>query len=195
MYLHYYIYAYLRKDGTPYYIGKGKENRAWDEHRIYNKGVHTPKDNSRIIILENNLTEVGAFALERRMIRWYGRKDIGTGILHNKTDGGQGCSGRISRFKGRPPWNKGVAMRAETKEKLSLQRIGKRASPESKAKNSASNTGVPKTMEHRANISKGKKGIPQRQVTCPHCSKSGGICVMQRHHFDRCSSLRGSVSV
>jgi hypothetical protein len=70
----FYTYAYLRKDGTPYYIGKGQEYRAWMNHRVNNKGVHTPKNVSCVIIMEQNLSEVGAFALERRYIRWYGLK-------------------------------------------------------------------------------------------------------------------------
>jgi hypothetical protein len=90
--LDYYVYAYLRENGSPYYIGKGKKYRAW--HHGKNDVVSPPKDKSRIIFIERNLSDIGALALERRMILWYGRLDLGTGILRNKTDGGDGVSGR-----------------------------------------------------------------------------------------------------
>jgi predicted GNAT superfamily acetyltransferase len=85
----YYIYAYLRKkDFTPYYVGKGCSKRAWMKHN----NVKTPNNKQLIVIMEFNLTELGAFALERRYIKWYGRKELNTGILLNRTDGGEGAS-------------------------------------------------------------------------------------------------------
>ena len=88
----YYTYAYLRDDGTPYYIGKGKGNRCF---RNGNRNCRTPSDKSRILILKENLTEPEAFRHEVYMIALYGRKCNGTGILQNLNEGGEGQSGFV----------------------------------------------------------------------------------------------------
>lgn len=107
----YYTYAYLREDGTPYYIGKGRGDRAFYGKR---HGFRAPKDRTRVLFLKRNLTEEEAFRHEVYMIAVLGRKDQGMGILYNRTDGGEGASGKITReetkqkqsraMKGRKPW-------------------------------------------------------------------------------------------
>ena len=92
--MYFYTYAYLRQDSSPYYIGKGIGNRAYRRDRV----IKPPKDKSRILILKQNLTEEESFKHEIYMIAMFGRKDLGTGILHNRTDGGDGGCGFSSEI-------------------------------------------------------------------------------------------------
>jgi hypothetical protein len=88
----YYVYQYLREDNTPYYIGKGKEKRAWQQHKRANGSDLRPRDHSRIQIVEQNLTEQQAWNLEAQLIHQYG-KIVDGGILVNSNNGGEG--GRV----------------------------------------------------------------------------------------------------
>jgi len=85
----YYVYQYIREDQTPYYIGKGKDDRAWKSHRRSSGAEIKPKDNTRIQLLTENLTEQEAWDLEIELIAKYGLKSAG-GILVNMTSGGEG---------------------------------------------------------------------------------------------------------
>ena len=137
----YYVYAYINKKTLlPYYIGKGKHGRAFEKHGW----VGTPKDKTKIVFLETNLTELGAFALERRYILWYGRKDKQNGILLNRTDGGEGGSG--------------VVVSEETKKKRSINQTGKIASDTTKKKMSLIRVGMKFTESHKRKISEASKG-------------------------------------
>jgi hypothetical protein len=120
----FYIYAYLREDGTPYYVGKGKDGRVNSKQRT----VPKPTVENRIVIWNENISdEKEAFELEKHYIALYGRKDNNTGILRNRTDGGEGVSGRVP-----------------TEEFIQKMKAIKRAGNP--------NYRGPKSLEHRAKI-------------------------------------------
>ena len=155
----FYVYSYLREDFSPYYIGKGSGKRA------YTKGpneVKPPKDKSRVKIIKDNLTEEEAFLLEKLYILMFGRIDLGTGILRNKSDGGDGASGAVRSLETREKLrqaNLGKKKPKEVGEKISKALKGKRKSPETRAKQSAVRKGRKCTEEHKRKVSEAKKGF------------------------------------
>lgn len=113
----YYVYLHIKlTDGTPFYVGKGKDRRALSKKRSNWWKRVVNKYGYDIIFLEIKLTEQEATEREKYWIKRIGRKDLGLGPLVNMTDGGEGTSGIIKISQPQTP---------ETKLKISLANKGK----------------------------------------------------------------------
>lgn len=127
----FYTYAYLREDGTPYYIGKGKKNRINEKQ---GRTITLPPKERRIILKKFN-SEFDAYKHEIYMISILGRKDIGNGILRNRSDGGEGASNFSKETKEYfSTLHKGKTLSDETKKKISDANRGRKVSDEIRQK-------------------------------------------------------------
>lgn len=177
-----YTYAYLREDRTPYYIGRGTGRRAFKNHHR----IAVPlKD--RILFLKTGLTFAESVDHERYMIAVLGRKDLGTGILRNLTDGGEGTQNlspaarqKISEANsGRPLTKEHKAKIAEAARNMSDETKAKIAessrnrSPETRAKLSAAGKARRLTPEHRAKIAEAARNASPEVKLRKVASKKG----------------------
>lgn len=180
----FYVYAYLRDDGTPYYIGKGKAGRAW--HRFKGE-TQKPMDSARIVIIADKLCEKDSFLLEIAQITLYGRKDLGTGILRNRTSGGEGPSG----YTWTEAHHKNFS--AATLGKPSKLK-GTKLKPEHIARSAASRRGLKQPKIAAAKLGKISPilGYKYPIIFCPHCGKEGKP-QMKRYHFDNCKYYQTSL--
>lgn len=128
------VYQHKRLDTNEiFYIGIGDKeirasslcnrNKFW--HNIVNKAGYTVK------ITHTDICWEEACVIEKYLIAFYGRKDLSTGTLVNMTDGGEGVMNLVWTEDSRKKLSKtktGTVMSAETREKMSLAKKGKRNS-------------------------------------------------------------------
>ena len=185
------VYRHIRLDtNQPFYIGIGKS-----EKRAYNKIHHrssfwhniVSKTEYEVEILFEDLTWKEACKKEKEFIALYGRKDNGTGILCNMTDGGDG--------------GYGVVVKEETKEKirnyqLSLNKKGKPGrvwTEESKLKLANSIKGIKHTPEaiekmKKPRVNKANYSYPKNKVACIHCGFLAQPAAIKRWHNNNCKN-------
>jgi len=168
-----YVYM-LSAFGTPFYVGVGSGRRMRDHELDVRKLLAhgaTPKGRKQRFIahcldlgikieatkLHDNLSLNQACYRERELITWYGRRDLGTGILLNEREGGGGCAGEAPKARARRAESirlyfsnnearvrLGAAVReamammsSEDKAHMRNAHLGQKASPEACAKRRA----------------------------------------------------------
>ena len=101
-----YVYCYLREDGTPYYVGVGTTPyRPFQEHSCPN-----PRYDALIRVMRSGCADwAEAAKWEQFYIARYGRKNNGTGILRNLTDGGEGVKGLVFTEEHRANLSRGIS--------------------------------------------------------------------------------------
>lgn len=205
------FYTYLYRDPTrnnePIYIGKGKDNRAYDHLKSKaNKPLPNRIKKIREFGLEpiieflcKNVDEELAFFVEEEAISLYGRKDLGTGTLLNLTAGGDGVS-NVSE---------------ETRKKLSAAAKGRVYDDAYKENMSKVMTGKKKTDTHNRNVSKAllghsvsaetrkkqseakkcagiappsRKGKKDVRASCIHCHVEQSVINLKGRHWIKCNN-------
>lgn len=149
--LQFYTYLHSRPAGTPFYVGKGKGDRAtlFDCRNAHHKNIVAKYGQENIdIFIFPRRSERDALETECRWIAQFKREGI---ALCNQTDGGEGVSGLAHSDETRAKLsaaNMGKKHTVESKAKISAALMGRALSPETRAKMSAAQTGKVRSPEY-----------------------------------------------
>jgi len=153
----FYVYEHWRPDtNTCFYVGKGKNKRAWDLKNMRNR--HFKAVISKLIslglavdirIFANNLSEEDAIQLEIERIAFYGMEN-----LTNMTSGGDGLKNPTEETRKKiSDAHKKRFENPEERQKMSLIKKGTKVSEETKAKISRASKLRRATPETKLNMS------------------------------------------
>jgi len=176
----FYVYCLIdSKTNMPFYIGKGHGNRMYNHEKsvekskipnnnkyLFNKIKKIKNSGYNILykkILEN-VDESTALKEEISQIKFFGRNNMGTGILCNLTDGGDGIKNLSDESRNKLKYKKSDSHR----KKLSESHMGKKLSEEHilnlKNRNYLWNIGKKRNKETIKKLSLQKKGKTWEEI-------------------------------
>lgn len=122
------VYQHRRNDTNEvFYVGIGTQKRRAYSTKARSKLWHNTVNKAygySVELLFEELTWEEACLQEILLITNLGRKDLGTGLLVNLTNGGEGIVGlKTNPHTGKPSWNAGVEWPQEQKDKLRATRM------------------------------------------------------------------------
>ena len=158
----FYVYIVQYNTGVPVYVGMGRgrrANRKDNRNAKINALIDFGGTRSAVKVREG-LMQAEAHDLERALIAFHGRDDLGLGPLLNLCDGGAGTPGHITSpetlTKLSKPKSPGHA------EKMRIVNIGRKHTEKSRSNMGASRLGRKASPEHVANLS--AAWIPERRT-------------------------------
>lgn len=179
-----YVYFHRKADdGKIFYVGIGNQPNHGRAHFVHNRSTHwkrvVAKHGMVAEIFADDISWAEAKEIEIQQIALFGRLDKGSGILINKTDGGDGLLGMV--FSGISLQLRSIKMRGRTmtdehRRKLSLAKMGKKRGPhsqETKKKMSAASVGKPKPYEARQNMRVAQTGKKLSEETKKRIGEAG----------------------
>jgi len=192
-----YVYFGIHKITGEIYIGYREANTLSSDldlfiYKTSSKIVRPNFDEYDWYIVAEFLVGIDAYDFEQQLISEYWSNPL---LLNRQYRLPNGKKRFRSNNKGRKLGPQSPERRAKTSELLTAYKAANPAwnkgqtkkTNESLAQLAANLSASLKGKEpHNKGKSMSHKGRPQQQVTCPHCGKEGGVCVMKRHHFDRC---------